>query len=52
MGLNKETKNKLPPLEKEDFIKFIASSTPNDINEFIHRYGKKPKLMVPIIYFE
>ena len=53
MASNKKgnEKNNLEPLKKDGFIKFIASSSPKEINEFISTYGKKPKLMIPIVYF-
>ena len=37
MASNKKgnEKNNLEPLKKDDFIKFIASSSPKEINEFI-----------------
>lgn len=39
-------------IQKLDFIKFISSSTPQEINEFIETNGKPPKLIDPIIFLE
>lgn len=39
-------------LERDNFIQFLASSTPEEINEYILQRGKPPKLIEPIIFFE
>lgn len=39
-------------VEKENFIQFLASSTPEDINRYILQKGKPPKLIDPIIFFD
>ena len=44
----KTTKNKI---EKDDFIQFLASSSPEEINKFIEEKGKPRKLIEPMIFF-
>ena len=43
MKLMEKTKN------KDEFIKKLASMTPEDINTLIRDKGKKPKLVKPLI---
>jgi hypothetical protein len=38
-------------MNKEDFIEFISSVGPKELNDFIAQRGKPAKLMVPIIFF-
>ena len=39
-------------VEKENFIQFLASSTPEEINQYILQKGKPPKLIEPIVFFD
>ena len=39
-------------IAKEDFIKFLASATPDEVNQYIMEKGKPRKLIEPIIYFD
>ena len=47
--LKKETK---PKISKENFIEFLAHSTPEEIDKYISEKGKPRKLVEPIIFFE
>ena len=46
------SKNNVFSMTKENFIKFISSATPEEINDFITKKGKPPKMIVPIIYYD
>lgn len=48
----KSTKISKPVIEKKDFIKFLASATPEEINRYIAEKGKPGRLIEPIIFFE
>lgn len=37
---------------KDDFIKFLASATPEDINKYITEKGKPAKLIDPMVFFD
>lgn len=37
-------------IKKEDFINFLASSTPEEINVYIQEKGKPRKVFCPLIY--
>ena len=37
---------------KEDFIKFLATATPEEVNKLILEKGKPRKLIEPIIFFK
>ena len=50
MSNNKNTKNKT--IDKDAFLKFLASSSPEEINQYILNKGKPPKLIEPLIYIE
>lgn len=39
-------------IKKEDFIDFLASATPDEINALIRDKGKPPKLIEPMIFFK
>lgn len=39
-------------IQKQDFIKFLASATPEEINRYIAEKGKPGRLIEPIIFFE
>lgn len=49
------TKNKQQltgSIKKEDFIDFLISATPEDINKMILEKGKPPKPIEPMIFFK
>lgn len=47
------SKNKnIRTIQKDDFIKFLSTSTPEEINEYILEKGKPKKLIDPIIFFD
>ena len=48
----KPTKAPKPVIQKQDFIKFLASATPEEINRYIAEKGKPGRLIEPIIFFE
>ena len=48
----KAVKSSKPVIEKQDFIKFLASATPEEINKYIAEKGKPGRLIEPIIFFE
>lgn len=41
-----------PTISKCDFIKFLSSATPEEINRYIVEKGKPPRLVEPIIFFD
>lgn len=45
-------KKKLFTIEREDFIDFLASATPEEVNQYILEKGKPPKLIEPMIFFD
>ena len=47
--LKKENK---PKISKENFIEFLAHSTPEEIDKYISEKGKTRKLIEPIIFFD
>ena len=49
MGKNKKVKN--PELSKEEFIEFLASATPQELNDFISNKGKERKPYSPFYLF-
>lgn len=48
MNKNK-TNNKIC---REDFIDFLASATPEEVNKYITEKGKPRKLIEPFVYFK
>lgn len=48
----KVKKSVKPIIQKQDFIKFLASATPEEINRYIAEKGKPARLIEPIIFFE
>ena len=47
--LKKEDK---PKISRENFIEFLAHSTPDEIDRYILEKGKPQKLIDPIIFFD
>ena len=47
----RKEKSILERLDKENFIDFLASATPSDLNELIKQKGKPPKLWSQIYFF-
>lgn len=45
----KKQKDEIP---KEDFIKFLASLSPEEVNKLISEKGKPPKRIEPIFFFD
>lgn len=45
-------KKYLYKIEKDDFIDFLASATPEEVNSFIKEKGKPPKLIEPLVFFK
>lgn len=50
--MNKAKKKKVSTERKEDFIDFLASATPEDINRMILEKGKPRKLIEPMVFFK
>ena len=48
----KSAKSSKPIIQKQDFIKFLASATPEEINRYIVEKGKPARLIEPIIFFD
>lgn len=40
-----------PTIPKDDFIEFISSMTPAEINKLIEEKGKPHRLMEPLFFF-
>ena len=49
MGKNKKVKN--PNISKEEFLEFLSSATPQELNELISNKGKERKLYNPFYQF-
>lgn len=49
-----KTKQQKPKfgMKKEDFIDFLASATPEEINNYIQEKGKPRKVFCPLFYHE
>ena len=45
-------KEKKPRISKENFIDFISSASPQEINELIISKGKPPKRYTPLFFFK
>ena len=39
-------------VSKENFIEFLASASPEEINKLILEKGKPPKLIEPMVFFK
>lgn len=39
-------------MKKDNFIKLLERNSPKEILEFVKRYGKKPKSINPIYFFD
>ena len=49
---DKKVKNTKPSLSKDDFIKFLATSSPEEITNYIVNKGKPPNLICPMIFLD
>lgn len=49
---NKKVKNNKPSISKDDFIKFLATSSPEEVTNYIVNKGKPPKLICPMIFLD
>ncbi len=43
--------NKKFKISKNDFIDFLISASPAEVNKYILEKGKKPKPITPVIFF-
>ena len=50
--MTKPSKTSKSIIQKKDFIKFLASASPEEINRYIAEKGKPGRLIEPIIFFE
>lgn len=48
----KDQKNKKMTIDKNDFIEFLANSSPEEVNKFILEKGKPRKLIEPMVFFK
>lgn len=39
-------------INKENFIQFLATSSPEEVSEYIKEKGKPAKLIKPMIFFD
>lgn len=44
-------KSTKPSIDKQNFIDFLASATPKELNKYIEEKGKPPKLWSPVYFF-
>ena len=51
MSISKPQKPKFT-MKKEDFISFLSSATPEEINNYIQEKGKPRKVFCPLFYNE
>ena len=47
---NNTSKPKKPTIDKDNFINFLASATPEEVNRYILEKGKPRKLDSPLYY--
>lgn len=52
IGGSTMSKNNKPKISKKNFITFLASASPKEINDLIVNKGKRPKPYCPIIIFD
>lgn len=45
-------KDKKPSISKENFIDFLSSATPEQINDLIVKKGKPPKIYTPLFIYK
>lgn len=45
-------KTEKPTIKKKDFIDFLASATPEEVNEYIREKGKPRKPVYPMFFFD
>lgn len=48
----KKSKDPSFGIDKDDFIDFLASATPEEVNRLISEKGKPRKLIEPMIFFK
>ncbi len=48
----KNQKDKKMVISKDNFIDFLANSTPEEVNKFILEKGKPRKLIEPMVFFK
>ena len=46
-----KSKNKKETISKDNFIEFLANSTPEDVNNLIKEKGKPPRMICPIFFY-
>ena len=49
--MKNNTSPKKPSINKNDFIEFLASATPEEINQYILEKGKPRKPIWPMFFF-
>ena len=49
---NNKNVSKKPTINKQDFIDFLANSTPEEINQYILEKGKPRKVIHPMFFFD
>lgn len=50
--MKKSSKSQFSEISKENFINFLASSTPEEVSRYILEKGKPPKLIEPVVFFK
>lgn len=48
----KKEKPKVQKIDKDDFIQFLSSATPEEVNKLILEKGKPRKLIEPMVFFK
>ncbi len=48
----KKEKSYMQTITRENFIKFLAEATPEEVNRLITEKGKPRKLIEPMIFFD
>lgn len=48
----KKEKSYMQTITRENFIKFLAEATPEEVNQLITEKGKPRKLIEPMIFFD
>lgn len=49
--MKKSNSSKKPSINKNDFIEFLASATPEEVNQYILEKGKPRKPVWPMFFF-
>lgn len=50
--MSKKNETQQGKIDRENFINFLASATPEEVSRMIIEKGKPPKLIEPMVFFK